>query len=452
MSYPIAAYYDQVDHGIDPIRPRKIVVEKAPVDLSMRGMYRQAFMSRNKGGKPIASRLTPEWSQRCAVQMRYTKGGSVGKWFSSGRYIAREAKTNADGQRIGFNETSDDIPAARTAKNWRKSGDKLFFRIILSPEFGERLDLAAFTREFMSRMERDLGTKLEWVAVEHHNTDQPHVHLLLRGKRSDGKELRIPKEYVKQGARAAAEDLVTARLGHRTQDDIWTSQRREITQSRFTGLDRKLKKRAEESPDCRIIVDHLRQDVDQAAEFHLLSRLRQLQGMGLATDHGDHSWSLDPELEPSLRAVQKSIDRIKTMEAHGVTASDSNMPFKILKPDDIQDVEGRILVHAQDEFSGNNFALIETVQGEIVRLPHVKEIAGARKYGQLEPGRYLRVTRRSDGFRIEDFGDADLALSNPGFLAANRERLKGVVPSGFPGWLGELRKAVDTQPGRSKSR
>jgi type IV secretory pathway VirD2 relaxase len=42
-------------------------------------------------------------------------------------------------------------------------------------------DLRAFTRELMADAERDLGTRLNWVAVDHWNTDNPHIHVLVRG-------------------------------------------------------------------------------------------------------------------------------------------------------------------------------------------------------------------------------------------------------------------------------
>jgi hypothetical protein len=44
-------------------------------------------------------------------------------------------------------------------------------------------------RELMQQMEADLGTKLDWIAVGHHNTGHPHTHILLRGVTEDGKTL-----------------------------------------------------------------------------------------------------------------------------------------------------------------------------------------------------------------------------------------------------------------------
>jgi type IV secretory pathway VirD2 relaxase len=49
--------------------------------------------------------------------------------------------------------------------------------MIVSPEFGERIDLNRLTRDLMGKMEKDLDTRLEWVAVPHFNTEHPHVHV-----------------------------------------------------------------------------------------------------------------------------------------------------------------------------------------------------------------------------------------------------------------------------------
>ncbi|WP_457825171.1 relaxase/mobilization nuclease domain-containing protein, partial [Staphylococcus aureus] len=65
----------------------------------------------------------------------------------------------------------------------RGTDDRHQFRIILSPEDANELeDLRSFTREFMAQMERDLGTRLDWVAVDHWDTDDPHTHIVIRGK------------------------------------------------------------------------------------------------------------------------------------------------------------------------------------------------------------------------------------------------------------------------------
>jgi type IV secretory pathway VirD2 relaxase len=63
-------------------------------------------------------------------------------------------------------------------------------------------------------MEEDLGTDLEWIAVKHHNTEHPHVHIVVRGVRGDGQSLRLSRDYVQQGIRSIAQDLCTRQLGY----------------------------------------------------------------------------------------------------------------------------------------------------------------------------------------------------------------------------------------------
>ncbi len=41
----------------------------------------------------------------------------------------------------------------------------------------------------MAQAERDLGTNLDWLGVEHWNTNNPHIHVIVRGKSDDGGDL-----------------------------------------------------------------------------------------------------------------------------------------------------------------------------------------------------------------------------------------------------------------------
>jgi type IV secretory pathway VirD2 relaxase len=90
------------------------------------------------------------------------------------------------------------------------------------------VDLQQLTRDLMTRMERYLATRLEWVAVSHFNTEHPHTHVALRGRRTDGSVLTLGREYVKHGIRTVAEDLCTRQLGYRTSLDAAEAFRREV--------------------------------------------------------------------------------------------------------------------------------------------------------------------------------------------------------------------------------
>jgi type IV secretory pathway VirD2 relaxase len=61
--------------------------------------------------------------------------------------------------------------------SWQAAKDQRMWKLVISPEFGERVDLTRLTRELMSTVDKDLTTPLEWVAVAHFNTEHPHVQL-----------------------------------------------------------------------------------------------------------------------------------------------------------------------------------------------------------------------------------------------------------------------------------
>src|SRR5215472_7377317 len=184
------------------------------------------------------------YNQRCAVRVTYSGNRVPGQWRAHGRYLSREAATQAEsGSKLGFGSSSDPINVAATLDRWQAAGDERIFKIIVSPEFGERLDLMAITHSIVAQMERDLGTMLEWAAVCHYNTGHPHVHLTIRGINDRGEPLRLERDYIRFGIRQHAENLCTSQIGYRTQLDADEAQRREVDQQRYTSLDRLIKRK-----------------------------------------------------------------------------------------------------------------------------------------------------------------------------------------------------------------
>jgi type IV secretory pathway VirD2 relaxase len=108
-------------------------------------------------------------------------------------------------------------------------------------------DLKAFTRDLVSQMESDLGTRLDWVAIDHWNTDNPHVHLLVRGVAQDGSDLVISRDYISHGLRSRAEDLVSAELGPKPEHEIRSALEREVEGERWTRLDAAIRMTADET-------------------------------------------------------------------------------------------------------------------------------------------------------------------------------------------------------------
>lgn len=130
------------------------------------------------------------------------------------RYVAREGAGAEGKQGQFFDAREDAVDASGFAK--RCEPDRHHFRLIVNPEDGRDLpDLKAFTRRFMDQVETDMGTSLDWVAGEHYDTGRPHLHILLRGKRDDGRDLVLPRDYVSHGLRQRSQELATEILGPR---------------------------------------------------------------------------------------------------------------------------------------------------------------------------------------------------------------------------------------------
>ena len=152
-------------------------------------------------------------------------------------YLRREGVTKESAAGRMFDAKRDDADHRAFAD--RCEGDRHHFRFIVSPEDAEQLsDLKAFTRDLMAQAERDLGTKLDWIGVDHWNTDNPHIHVIVRGKADDGGDLVIARDYISHGMRARAAHLATLELGPRTDLEIRRDLEAQVDADRWTKLDR----------------------------------------------------------------------------------------------------------------------------------------------------------------------------------------------------------------------
>jgi hypothetical protein len=71
---------------------------------------------------------------------------------------------------------AETVAPAEVLDRWQKDCDPWVWKLIISPEFGERIDLNQLTREVMRRTHRDLRTLLERVAVAHFNRTPARPH------------------------------------------------------------------------------------------------------------------------------------------------------------------------------------------------------------------------------------------------------------------------------------
>ncbi|MBG6478007.1 relaxase/mobilization nuclease and DUF3363 domain-containing protein [Pseudomonas aeruginosa] len=227
------------------------------------------------------------------------------------RYIERDGvgRDGEPGQAYGPQTDTADLDAFKK----RCADDRHHFRFILSPEDGAELeDLRTYTRHLMGRMEADLGTGLDWVAVNHWNTDNPHTHIVVRGRDATGKDLIIAGAYIADGFRHRAGELATEWLGPRTELEIQQTLQREVEQERWTSLDRALKREA--GDDGLVHVERLNEPRLQRQRLLLIGRLQRLQRLGLADEMQPGTWAVQADAEKTLRALGERGDIIRTMQ------------------------------------------------------------------------------------------------------------------------------------------
>ncbi len=302
-------------------------------------------------------------------------------------YLQREGVTQDGANARMFDARADGTDVDAFAQ--RCDGDRHHLRFIVSPEDApEMADLRAFTRDLMARAERDLGTKLDWVAVDHWNTDQPHVHVLVRGKADDGSDLVISRDYISRGLRGRAEDLVGLELGPRSEHAIRSSLEREVTAERWTSLDRAIRAVGDENAG---VVD-LRPGGESVPELrrNMVGRAQTLERLGLAEPVGPAQWTLKPDAEQTLRALGERGDIIKTM--HRALSRGDRVPDPgafAIHGDDQPSVLGRLADRGlHNELKGSAYVVIDGVDG---RAHHIRfaslEATGNAQLGAIVEAR-----------------------------------------------------------------
>jgi type IV secretory pathway VirD2 relaxase len=322
-------------------------------------------------------------------------------------YLEREGVTH-DGTRAHmFDATSETADVKAFAE--RCEDDRHHFRFIVSPEdAGEMADIRAFTRELMADAERDLGTSLDWVAVDHWNTDNPHVHVLVRGRADDGQDLVISRDYLSQGFRARAVERVSLELGPRSEHEIDMALRKEVDAERWTSLDRALRDLADDGAGIADLrpTGH---GPDPELRRHLTGRAMKLERMGLAEQAGPGCWTLKPGIEATLRDLSIRGDIIKTM--HRAMAGGERAPdvagFAI-HGDNVSDpVLGRLVERGlHDELQGSAYAIVDGADGRTHHLrfadndmtgdAHAGAIVELRAWEDANGRRRLSLATRSD--------------------------------------------------------
>ena len=436
--------------------------KKAGAGISRSGRIGPGNRSRfGKGQRASiqANRLINARSRGAVVKARVVRqNGRSAPLATHLNYLRREGVTR-DGEKARLFGPGGDEVDGRTFSE-RCEGDRHHFRFIVSPDdAAEMTDLRSFTRDLVSQMEKDLGTRLDWVGVDHWNTEHPHIHLIVHGVRDDGENLVISRDYIKEGMRDRARDLITQDLGPRTDIDIRRSLDRQIQAERWTQLDRQLVRDGRDTG----VIDMAPEPAAKPDEFHIqkIGRLRKLESLGLAERVGPGQWMIADDAETTLRAMGERGDIIKRMHRalteRGIERGSASYVLAAETLD--TPIIGRLVDRGlDDELKGTAYAVIDGVDG---RTHHIKlrdldaagdsatgSIVELRRFEDANGERRVALAVRSDldidrqitakgatWLDRQNIAREPVALSDGGFGAevkqAMRARADHLVEQGF---------------------
>lgn len=355
-------------------------------------------MSRWQHGTRGLSHGPRSYPQRVVVKARVVKGKgkpATERMRKHRAYLARSG-TGLTGSRPEF----FDVAGYRSQEQLHEQSvtwinDPHHFRFIISPEQGARLDLEDYVRSVMHAVSADLKTKLEWYGVCHHNTDNAHAHVVLRGVDDQGQPLVISRDYLSHGFRQVAEREASIRLGLRDQSDLERGIAQVVFEERFTFIDREFVQARDQSGEGVVRLEPLEPDsreVLHKSRMNKLKRLAFLESRGLAKEQRAGVWKIDNNLETVLRELshRRAVERLvaplvagREEARQGLIIHHENQEFagevvgKVIAKDLVDELQDKMFLLLSGTDGNNHFIPLgpfsepvgfESRAGQIVRV------------------------------------------------------------------------------------
>lgn len=328
------------------------------------------------------------------VHIARARGAGPGLFRAHVSYLQRDGVDREGEGGVLYDRDQEGISPREFLQRSEHDGHQ--FRIIVSPEDGARMgDLKQGARELMTRMERDVGRRLDWVAVDHHNTGHPHTHIVVRGRDARMKDVVIARDYLTKGLREAAEELATQRLGPRRTLEIAGARQKQVDQDRWTGLDHEIETRLENSAFSPGDAHSSKERFNRSLR---LARIRHLEKIGLAERDGTLSWKMKQGWQEQLKRRGRRGDIIRSL-ASEFGEREPDIRFVQDRAKDAAPIRGIVKAYGpEDELRDTRYLLVEDFDGGIWHVPsaavdlHARPPQGA--VVELSPSRAM--ARASD--------------------------------------------------------
>lgn len=365
------------------------------------GLKWSFFNKAGKGGwfgaqsSKKANYASKSWEQKSIAKVSYMKNSYQGQWGVHGRYLARQGAQMEDKPGLGFDSKEEDLNISKTLRSWQTDEDPRLWKIIISPEMAHKLDLKEHVRAVMVDVEKDLGAKLEWLAIDHYNTDNPHVHIVIRGVDKDGKELRINQEYFTQGFRQRSIQEATQALGLRLEKDVLLKMEENIKSLHITEMDREIQRRLTTDNFINLTANSHTPFMYEK-ELKLKGRMIFLEEMGLAKRDLSVSWHVDSGFCDYLKHLQTQQDIVKTKNKHIKNILNPTLPVVVNKLENIGDaLIGRVVGMGLSDSKGEpRYMLIEGIDNKIHYVLASEGMTKKRDGGDLRNGEIIYLERK----------------------------------------------------------
>lgn len=394
---------------------------------------------RGKGAAAVAAHWAHKNGRRVIVKVHIARAGTLGNAAFTRHlsYVLREG-TEKDGSKGRMYDRSEDEISARDF-NHRAREDKRQFRLIVSPEdAGSIEDLKSFTRKLMEQAERDLGTRLDWVAVNHHDTSHPHIHVIVRGGNTRNGELYIDRKYITHGLRHRAEEIVTRELGQKNWREIAANRSVEAAKDAYTSLDRELERAV---AGGRLVLQSPATALDRYEIGVKTRRLQHLERLGLARHIQGAEWKLESGWAEMLKSLGRRGDIINSLARKMGERVDINSVREFspaLVPGG--EVTGRIAaILPGNELRNGKQVLIEGLDGmhwmvdvgenQALGLPQIGGVISvSAPKAQAKPAdrTIAEIAERNDGMYSDELHQAADPGSSPAYRLAHKRRLEAL--------------------------
>lgn len=351
-------------------------------------------------------------------------------------YISRGAAGKDGGKAVLFDARGEGVDKHEFIARWES--DRHHWRFIISPENGHQIeDFQGYVRGIMHKVERDLGTKLEWVSAVHYDTDDIHAHVLVRGKNGRGQDLVIGQDYIKEGVRRRAQELATEIIGERSLEEIQRSREAEVDALRVTSLDRFIISRADKE---RRIDVRKKQNFDRSLFYEGLikGRLKYLASAGLAREEKAGVYLLKEDYKATLAEVAQKNDIVKRLYKKGVDRGLDGLAVYSLKAEEGREIEGRIVDKGlHNELYERKYIVVRDMAEKLHYIP----VGEFKQFDRLESGSLVKVGPGGRSNGKADRNIAEMAKKNDGIydVALHRrhveENMKFIPAADRPKYL-----------------